>query len=171
MNRRKEIFQIIKQNPGITFRQLVREVGTGIGDVQHHLHILEEEGLVVSRRLGKRRYIFPSSFERDWEKIMIALSTKTRRKILLNLSNGPKTQSELAREVGVTQPTISYHLKFLLKLGVVEEKREGRGTVYTLSLDPEMIKRILSEYEDGIIGRLSEGLIELLNALVMNDDE
>ncbi len=110
MERRNEILKRIQDRPGITFRELARELGIGIGDLQYHLHRLEKERRVFSRKFGKRRYIFPEGFEKDLQRLIIAISTGTRRRILLLLMDGPLSQSEIARKLGISQPTVSYHM-------------------------------------------------------------
>ncbi|WP_457742308.1 winged helix-turn-helix transcriptional regulator, partial [Thermococcus sp.] len=110
MERRKEILKTITQKPGITFRQLARELGIGIGDLQYHLRKLERDGVVFSKKLGKRRYIFPQGFEEEAQKLLIAISTESRRKILLLLMEGPMSQGEIASLLKLSQPTVSYHM-------------------------------------------------------------
>ncbi|ASJ07957.1 hypothetical protein A3L11_01425 [Thermococcus siculi] len=162
MERRSEILRTIETKPGITFRELARELGIGIGDLQYHLYRLEREGRVFSRKVGKKRYIFPGGFERDAQRLLIAISTGTRRKILLRLMEGPMSQKEIAESLGISQPTVSYHMGELLKLGMVKAERRGKNVVYTLEYDPETVVRLIREYRPGLWERLADNLIDLL---------
>jgi len=170
MERRDEILNAIRAEPGITFRELARKLGLGLGDLQYHLRKLEDEGEIFSRRVGKRRYIFPQGLEEDAQKLLIAISTETRRKILLRLMEGPLDQKTLSRAVGVSQPTVSYHMGELVKLGIVEAERRGRNVVYRLSYDPEVVARLIREYRPGMLERLADGLIDLLTGIGGEDD-
>ncbi len=55
-----------------------------------------------------------------------ALSDSTRRAILLRLSEGPATVSELMAPFALTQPTISKHLRVLEQAGLIETAREAQ---------------------------------------------
>ncbi len=170
MERREEILNYITHRPGITFRELARALGLGIGDLQYHLRVLEREGKVFSRKLGKRRYIFPAGFEDEYEKLVIAISTESRRRILLLLMEGSKSQSEIANAIGISQPTVSYHMGELKKLGTVRDRREGKKVVYSLSHDPELIARIIQNYRPGIWETLADRLIDLLTSIGDGND-
>ncbi|WP_297534960.1 metalloregulator ArsR/SmtB family transcription factor [Thermococcus sp.] len=165
MERRNEILDQIRRRPGVTFRELARELGIGIGDLQYHLHKLEKEGKVFSKKIGRRRYIFPAGFEEEAQRLVIAISTETRRRILLQLMEGPKSQGELAERLGVSQPTISYHMGELEKLGIVEVVREGRSVIYRLKHDPTLIARIIRDYRPSLWEKLADNLIDLLTSM------
>jgi len=162
MERRNEILNYIRNRPGVTFRELARELNLGIGDLQYHLGRLEKEGKVFSRKVGRRRYIFPAGFEDEAQRLLMAISTETRRKILLLLLERPMNQGEIAEKLGVSQPTISYHMRELEKLGVVKAKREGKSVVYSINYDPETLVRLIKEYRPGLWERLADSLIDLL---------
>jgi predicted transcriptional regulator len=162
MERRNEILEYIRNRPGVTFRELARALGVGIGDLQYHLRKLEKEGKVFSRKVGRRRYIFPAGFEEEAQRLLMAISTETRRKILLLLMEGPKGQGELASQIGVSQPTVSYHMRELEKLGVVKAERDGKSVTYSLNCEPEILVRIIREYRPGLWEKLADNLIDLL---------
>ncbi len=54
------------------------------------------------------------------------LSDPTRRAILLRLSEGPATVSELMDPFALTQPTISKHLRVLEQAGLIETARDAQ---------------------------------------------
>ncbi len=169
MERRKEILSAIRERPGTTFRELARELGIGIGDLQYHLYRLEKEGLVVSKRVGRRRYLFPRGLEGEAQRLLIAISTETRRKILLLLMEGEMTQGEIARRLNLSQPTVSYHMGELVKLGIVKSRKDGRSVSYSLSYDPATIARVVKNYRPSLWERLADNLIDLLTS--MGDEE
>ena len=61
------------------------------------------------------------------------LGDNTRTKIIQRLRNRPSTVSEIEANFSFTQPTISYHLKVLKKLGMVLNKKKGRQIYYFLN--------------------------------------
>jgi ArsR family transcriptional regulator len=62
-----------------------------------------------------------------------ALSDVTRQELMRLCCCEWRSVGELARAIGVTQPTVSHHLAFLRDAGLVEARRRGRQTFYTLN--------------------------------------
>lgn len=63
------------------------------------------------------------------------LSDHTRIRIVKELQERSESVSEITEHMGVTQPTISYHLKLLDGLGLIQKKRKGRETYYAFNKD------------------------------------
>ena len=61
------------------------------------------------------------------------ISDNTRSKIIQQLKKGPNKAGKIEGYFCLTQPTISYHLKTLEKLGVVFSKKWGREIYYFLN--------------------------------------
>jgi DNA-binding transcriptional ArsR family regulator len=66
-----------------------------------------------------------------------ALAHPTRREIVQRLSGGPATVGEASRNLGVSKPTVSRHLKLLEEAGVVTRVIDGR--THRLALRPETL--------------------------------
>ncbi|MCB0119126.1 MAG: winged helix-turn-helix transcriptional regulator [Anaerolineales bacterium] len=64
-----------------------------------------------------------------------AFSDATRLMILYALNDQPRNVTELANGLGVTQPTISRHLKVLRDHGLVQTTRQGVTITYSLGDD------------------------------------
>lgn len=67
-----------------------------------------------------------------------ALADPTRRAILARLATGEADVSELAKPFGLTQPTISKHLKVLEDAGLVLRGRDAQRRPRTLAAVPLM---------------------------------
>jgi len=65
--------------------------------------------------------------------ICSALADPRRILILYALSDKPCNVSELASELGISQPSTSRHLNMLRERGLLTAQREGQSVVYTLS--------------------------------------
>jgi len=61
------------------------------------------------------------------------LADPNRILILYTLAERPFNVSELAKSLGLPQPTVSRHLKILRERGMVLSKREGQAVFYFLS--------------------------------------
>jgi DNA-binding transcriptional ArsR family regulator len=66
---------------------------------------------------------------------LTALADPTRRAIFERLADRPQAVGELARELPVSRPAVSQHLKVLKDAGLVIDQRAGSRRIY--QLDPE----------------------------------
>jgi len=65
--------------------------------------------------------------------ICSGLADPKRILILYALAESPRNVSDVADEVGISQPAASRHLNILRERGMVSAKREGQAVVYMLS--------------------------------------
>ena len=65
------------------------------------------------------------------------LSDRTRIRILLRLKAGPANVGSLARDVGLSQSSISKHLAQLRQVGILQVQREGTHALYSIR-DPQI---------------------------------
>ena len=66
---------------------------------------------------------------------LTALGDPTRRAIFERLADGPRAVGELARELPVSRPAVSQHLKVLKEAGLVTDRAAGNRRIY--QLDPD----------------------------------
>lgn len=75
------------------------------------------------------------------------LGNESRLKILGLLANNEHSVSELARKLGVREPTVSHHLAMMKRLGLLTMRPEGNSRIYALNgkFLEEMSKSVFSE--------------------------
>jgi DNA-binding transcriptional ArsR family regulator len=66
---------------------------------------------------------------------LAALGDPTRREIFELLADRPRAVSEVARELPVSRPAVSQHLKVLKDAGLVIDRRDGNRRIYQLNPD------------------------------------
>ena len=66
---------------------------------------------------------------------MSALGDATRRAIFELLAEGPRAVGEIAKELPVTRPAVSQHLKVLKEAGLVIDRQDGTRRLYQLNPD------------------------------------
>jgi DNA-binding transcriptional ArsR family regulator len=66
---------------------------------------------------------------------LTALGDPTRRAIFERLADRPRAVGELARELPVSRPAVSQHLKVLKDAGLVVEQPAGARRIYRLDPD------------------------------------
>lgn len=59
-----------------------------------------------------------------------ALADPTRRRVFRRVASGPCSVTEIARELPVSRPAVSQHLRVLLEAGLVDVSRQGRERRY-----------------------------------------
>jgi DNA-binding transcriptional ArsR family regulator len=95
-----------------------------------------------------------------------ALGDPTRRSIFERLAERPQAVGELARELPVSRPAVSQHLKVLKEAGLVVGRREGNRRIYQLhtrgisALRADLDRfwtQALSAYKEAVEQRAEEG--------------
>jgi DNA-binding transcriptional ArsR family regulator len=97
---------------------------------------------------------------------LATLANPTRRTIFERLVDQPQSVGELARELPVSRPAVSQHLKALKDAGLVVDRRDGNRRIY--QLDPvglealrgyldEFWRRALLAYKDVVEQPTEEG--------------
>ena len=74
-----------------------------------------------------------------------ALGDATRMAIFQKLANGPFAVNELARQLPVTRPAVSQHLRVLKEAGLVRDRKDGTRRLY--QLDPEGVARLRAHFD------------------------
>ena len=90
----------------------------------------EEHGVTTDTVVG-------AADARAVARVMSALSTASRVRILARLREGPCAVGDLASELEMEQPAISHQLRVLRDLGLIRGRREGRYVIYEL-YDPHV---------------------------------
>jgi ArsR family transcriptional regulator, arsenate/arsenite/antimonite-responsive transcriptional repressor len=87
----------------------------------------------------------------DLETVFKALADKTRLRILALLGNNEVCVCHMHDSLGLPQPTVSRHLAYLRRSGLVEARRDGVWMHYQVS-------RALSPLVRGIVGAAIDAL-------------
>src|SRR5438874_12658596 len=66
---------------------------------------------------------------------MAALADPTRRAIFERHREGPRPVGELARDLPVSRPAVSQHLRVLKEAGLVSERKDGTRRLYRIEPD------------------------------------
>ena len=77
---------------------------------------------------------------------LTALGDPTRRAIFERLARGPQAVGEIAKELPVSRPAVSQHLKVLKGAGLVDDRAQGTRRLYRV--DPEGVAA-MRDYLDG----------------------
>jgi DNA-binding transcriptional ArsR family regulator len=78
-------------------------------------------------------------------RLLDALGDPTRRAILERLRDGPRAVGEIARDLPVTRPAVSQHLRVLEAAGLVTHEKEGTRHLYRV--DPRGLAEVRAYFE------------------------
>ncbi|MDG6902517.1 MAG: winged helix-turn-helix transcriptional regulator [Nitrososphaerota archaeon] len=157
---REKVLGHITAHPGVHLRKVCRDLGLGIGDVQYHIDRLERDGAVTSSRRGLYRRFYPGGLFGEKEGVILSvLSQTTPRELILHLIQKPgSSQEHLAATLGLSPPTISWNLKKLVQLGLVEKGHAGRYSSYRVRGDEAEIARFIRSFHPGVWERWASRL-------------
>lgn len=96
-----------------------------------------------------------------------AIAEPQRRDILTLLRTGERPVTEVARELGISQPGASKHLRVLREVGLVRDRRAGKQRLY--GLDARGLRPV-HEWTGGFERFWAESL-DRLDAYVRDLDE
>jgi predicted transcriptional regulator len=148
---RTQIYDFIKDNPGIQFRGICASLSLPVGLAQYHLGVLIKSGLVSFIRDGRYKRFFQS--KKFTKKEMTAISLmrhKTARKIFEALLKRKQiSHGELACEVSITSQALTWQMKHLAKTEFVLQVNEGIKTIYRLDeASAPLLKQYLALVEE-----------------------
>jgi DNA-binding MarR family transcriptional regulator len=162
---RRRILEFIASHPGAHLRDICRALGLAMGDVQYHIRRLERDGRIHSVRRGLYKFFYPANlFGERQRDVLGVLSLDRPRELLLNIIEHPdSTQEALAGATNVSQPTVSWHLKKLVDLGIVGRRQDGRVATYSV-LGGGEIATFFKTYHPTVWERWSSRLADIFIA-------
>jgi predicted transcriptional regulator len=163
----RKVFAFIQENPGCHLRRIKRELNISMGTAQYHLNKLERANRVVSQRRGLHRHYFVlGAFEATEATLLQVLGNDTAREILLFIGEqASPTQTDVSQRIGISPPSVNWHIKRLSRLGIIDEVVDGRFKRYKLHGDPKHIVALLRNYYPSVWDRWSNRLAELFLGL------
>ena len=166
----ERILVFIQNNPGCYLRQIRSEMELSMGSVQYHTHQLQKAGKITSTRQGLYKLHFQSGAFEDYEKKIIQmLNQETPREIILFIIEQKNpTQTDIVKKLGISAPSVNWHVKRLIYFKILAEIREGKYKRYKLhadSINSEYIVRLLKTNHPNLWSRWSNRLVETILSL------
>lgn len=132
---RGEIFDFVRDNPGLHFRGICRHLGLSIGVVQYHLDLLTSTGRLTSRRETRyKRYFVSGRFSETDIEIISSLRNGTARKIIAILLGEPAMRhGDLAALLDISSQALTWQMKRLKANDLVGVEAGCRAIRYFLT--------------------------------------
>ena len=126
---RKKIIAKILQEPGIHNNELLRQCDLQKGQLQWHLYVLMQYGIIKKEKVGQFSVFFPIKMAKDpnqYSRLLIGKS-KTSLKVLDLIEKNPGINSStIALQLFLNRSTVKYHIDKLKKKDLVLFKPKGR---------------------------------------------
>ncbi len=158
---RKKIYNTMKRNPGLHFRELQRRVGIATGALQYHLDFLQKRHLIKSEKETKfiRYYLVRQQFYDT--PLMSLLRQDSMRKIIVFLMQKRFAANQtVSKGVQLSPSTTSWHLEKLSESGVVEKSKRGRKTIFKIA-DKGRVANILVAYKRSFLDEVVDNFVEV----------
>lgn len=127
---RKSIFRAIEKAPGLPLSHLLTRLDVGWSTLYRELEVLENAGLVRSRKRGRHCLVFPADDEIATSVPLnqtILLQGKTAREIAARVAKKPGQDMEtLADHLGLSPRVVYYHLRRLVEGKLIKSSSTTR---------------------------------------------
>jgi predicted transcriptional regulator len=162
LENRKRLFECVRINPGLHFREIQRRTNMPIGVLEYHLNYLVDRNvLTLDKQESFSRYYPGGQIGADKQRILSALRQEIPRGIIIYLLKNPGcTHGALLQNFTISGGTLSYHVKKLVGKGVVKLEKAGRESRMTV-IDPEKVSDLLIVYRRTFFDKLVDDFVSL----------
>lgn len=121
---RDAVHEFLGQRPGSSMSDIHDAIDVPRSTLVHHLRVLEQQGLVRSRKDGYRRRFHQAGPPPPPGPYL----TEAQRKLVDTVAANPGiTQGRLADRVSMTRTTVLYHVRRLNEMGQLRVEKDGRA--------------------------------------------
>ncbi|HET6404905.1 MAG TPA: hypothetical protein VFH78_09670 [Candidatus Thermoplasmatota archaeon] len=130
--KRDELYELIRTTPGIHAHEIGEKANIGWGTTVYHLKLLENHGLIVSKKSGRYKRFFVNTGEYTKKKdIYGALRNETAKSVAQYIVDHPgTTQKEMCAALGIQPSLASWHVEKLEGVELVKRVKDGRMVRY-----------------------------------------
>ncbi len=97
------------------------------------------------------------SYQEATARVLDALGDPTRRAVLEVLRGGARPVGEIARQLPVSRPAVSQHLRVLKEAGLVRDRQEGTRRLYSVDAQGlSALRSYLESYWDTALAAFKE---------------
>lgn len=163
---RRRIVRFVQESPGLHMRELAARLAMPVSTLEYHCYQLVKHGQLVTRESAGFKSFYPGEgMDRRDKDILYLVRHDAPRKVCSHLLLHPgATPKELRGMLGVTGPTLTFHLNKLRGAGILREEPDGR-TKRLYVEDPERVANLLVTYRrsflDDAVDRFADAWLAL----------
>ena len=164
IDRDSKLQQIIEQNPGIQFREIMRSSGLKNGVLSHYLGKLEKNGIIKVIRGPRQARFYSPQITEDESIVIKALRKQTPRDLLLALIKEDGLEFvQLVKEVKKSPSTVSLYLSQIVEDGLVEIKLVQLKKRYYIKAR-DLIDKLIEDYRPSLLEKPTSGFEDIINS-------
>lgn len=147
--RRGQIHGFVLAHPGVSFSELRRRLGIPNGTLVYHLHVLEKENVIRSKRAGNLVLYFSS--ESRTTEISESMWTELQLKIMMAVAEaGEIKKADLRHSIGCSHQLLHYNLKKMVASDVLATGFRNGRIHYSLAPESaEAVREMLARRHGG----------------------
>ncbi len=145
--RAESIIQLVNENPGIRYSEIMRKTGLKNGVLSHYLSKIEEAGKITITRSPRVARLYPCGMTEEEATVIKNLRSHTSRQILLGLLEQSMGFKEIVECVKKSQGTVSIVLKNLASDEIVDRKFHDGRIIFEIR-NRALVSRAVARYKD-----------------------
>lgn len=157
---RRRIYDFVVANPGTHLRAIKEELEMPMGQLEYHLHYLEQRGLLDAKEDRYYKRFFPAEMSATDRRVLSAIRQEKPRQIVLFVLQEPGADHRtIQRELGIGASSLSFYMKDLMAKEIIARTREGRRSLYTV-VDVERVVKLLITYRPSFLDKMVDRFLE-----------
>ena len=127
---RGQVYGYIKANPGEHYNSIKKALALKNGTLVYHLKTLEREEFIKSVVDGRFKRFYPHEMKlpEPSDELVLRMNHIQHEILKIIRENPGITQKEIAGRIGLSTPTVHYHINIMMSARVIDVKRAGRET-------------------------------------------
>jgi predicted transcriptional regulator len=164
-DRNLQLIKTIENNPGIKFREIMRNTGMKNGVLSYHISKLEKDGTIQVHRGARQTRFYPLHITEEESKVIKALRRQTPRDIISALILHESLEfNEIVSKVGKSQSTVSLYLSQLVDDDIVQIQFSEKKRSYKIK-DRLVVDKLIEDYQPGLLEKPTAGFEDIINSL------
>ena len=141
---RNNIIDLVLENPGIHFNEILRKTELSPGNLVWHLDILETYKIIQRKRFENYVVYFPYYQKNPISNLDLKLQkSDLTLKVLQMIGNEPGIWNNLiTKKLKINRKTIEYHIKKLMDLGLIYTEKTGSKRKLFLKKDSDYFSNL-----------------------------
>ncbi len=134
--KREELYRLVMETPGITLQDLCTSTNLSRTAVAHHMRLMEQQHLMVSKRVGRSRHFYENGgrYGREQKDAYAVLRNDRTQDVANYIASNPGAiQKTICQALGIQASVAHWHVRRLAEAKLVEPVRQGRTVSYYLS--------------------------------------
>ncbi|CDI05743.1 winged helix-turn-helix transcriptional regulator [Candidatus Nitrosotenuis uzonensis] len=164
MDRAEQIIDLVNNNPGIRYSEIMRLTGLKNGVLSHHLSKIEQSGKILIERTPRVARIYPCGMQKEQTMIIKNLRNQTAAAILLKLLCGDASFKDLVTETKKSQGTVSLCLKSLCDDGLVERIFNNGNMMFHL-IDSTLVGSLVEIQRPSFIENTANNISDIFSSI------